>query len=1146
MLTNQRNILLLIVCFLPAGNMLLAQTPHPQDVLITIRKENTPVGEVLKEIEAQSGYYFVFSKEDLNPNQRISLQVKNAKLETVLQQCLPPLRVAYIFSGNHIILKQQNLIQKPDSKNGGDANVSIMKKIQGVVTNSNGEPVVGAVVYEKDLETNASLTDAEGKFTLTLPASGWIVIHSLGYTDKTIATQGNSFLSIALEENVRKIGEIIVVGYGVQQRLNVTGAIATVTGEQLTQMRRPDLSNTLASNLLGVRAIQRSGRPGYDGSQIDIRGYGDEILTIVDGVERTFSQIDPNEIESLSILKDAAAAVYGTRGANGVLLITTKKGYEARPKISYNFNYAAQSITRYPKYMNVWDYMTCYNEARQNLAHLGQTPLFSAEEIANAKNTDWQGAVLNNFAPMQQHNVNVTGGTKDAKYFLSLGYLNQDGILKTKDNFCRFNFRSNVSAVIAGNLAAEMQLGGRKEVRDAPATISGGGVEDNFSQGIFMNIAMALPYKPIYANNNPAYYNDLGSELNPVALLDRNLVGTDLKQYEEFNGQFSLHYQVPFVNGFSLKALAAYDRQTQAQQVFKKACAEYIYYPIEEQYIAMPLTQTTGKSETLRQNEILTQQYSIHYNNTMDRQDISALLLWETRRFFHKENSVSGEFEIASVPELDAAGVKNKVITGNSYRTAGMGIIGRINYLLDDKYLLELSFREDGVSKFLKHDRWVFTAGISAGWRISEENFIRNHTTVLDNLKLRASYGIFPLAPNLNEYYYLAGYNYPGRNDFGGPVNFVQGENNIVLAATERGIINPYLTWEKAAITDVGLDVSLWRKKLYAELDGFYRMHTGIYATRSQTLPTSFGAGLPDENLNSESNRGIELMIGTMQKQDDWYFDLKGTFTYSRKKREYQELPVAGNQYAYWGYRYQEDNGHISKNPYRWDNISWGYEALGQFRDFEEILQSPIQDEQGNTTLLPGDIKYKDVNNDGLINELDIIPIGRSDRPEIFFGFNLLAKWKNVDFTLFFQGATNYTYTFNYKESFILSGVGNGYEMHKDRWRRADANDPYSEWIPGRFPALRVEGYSGNLVPSTFWNINTAYLRLKTIDLGYTLPRTITRKAGIEKFRIYVSGYNLFIFSKKDLKQVDPESESGYGLYYPQMKTVNFGINIEF
>jgi TonB-linked SusC/RagA family outer membrane protein len=1053
--------------------------------LITIQEKNTAIGKILNEIETQSGYYFVFSKEDLNPELRINVQIENEKLETTLKKIFDPLQIMYVFLDNHIILKRQTAI--PESK-------------------------------PKDLKQPERIPETD---SITNKADSEIV-------DKII-------------------DEVVVIGYSCQKRQNVSGAVASVSGTRLALSQRPDLTNALAGNLLGVRTIQRSGRPGYDASQIDIRGYGDEILVIVDGVERSFSQIDPNEIESVSVLKDVSAVVYGAKGANGVLLISTKKGSETKTKISYNFNYALQSITRYPEFMNVWDYMNYYNEAALNLSHLGQKPIFSSENIAQAENTDWQSAVLKSVAPMQHHNVNVSGGNKDTHYFFSLGYLDQDGILKTQDNFQRFNFRSNIRAAIANNLTAEMLLGGRREVRDAPATVSGGGSPDNFSQGIFKSIATALPYKPVYANNNPAYYNDLGSEPNPVVLLDRDLVGTDWKANEELNSNFSLIYTVPIVKGLSLKASVACDRQIETQKIFKKAFSEYTYYPIENQYVSAQPTQTAGKSETLSQNDIITQQYSIQYhNNRLNKHDFSALLLWEIREFKHSRNLASGEFGISTAPELDAAGASNKNVAGNSYQTASMGIVGRINYAFDNKYLLELNFREDGVSKFINNDRWVFAPGISAGWRLSEENFIKDRTSIFDNLKLRASFGIFSLAPDLQEYYFLSGYNYTGKDVFGEPVYFMQGENNPVVVATDRGVINPNLTWEKASITNIGGEVILWNEKLYGEMDVFYRTHTGMYATRSQTVPTTFGALLPDENLNGETDRGAEWAIGSKQQLNELLINLKASFSYTRKKREYQELPEAGNQYAYWENRYRENNGHVSKNPYRWDNITWGYEALGQFQSFEEILQSPIQDGEGNSTLLPGDIKYKDVNRDGVISSLDLLPIGRSDRPEIFFGFNLSASWKNIDFTLFFQGASHHTYTFNYKDAFVQGGIGNAYEMYKDRWHRADVNDPYSKWIPGRFPPLRVESYAGNQAASTFWSKNATYVRLKTIDLGYTLPSEWMGKAGIRKLRIYLNAYNLLTFTSKELKYVDPEGESGYGMYYPQMKTVNFGVNVEF
>jgi TonB-linked SusC/RagA family outer membrane protein len=1044
----------------------LAQNSPSPNSPVTVQKKTITIGNALKEIEKQTGYFFVFSKEDLDVDRKIVVQAENEKLQALLFRLFSPLRITCVFLENNIILKKQT---------AGKEEVPQNKP----VINST-KPVIEPAPPEKE---------------------------------------------------EKKIDEVVVIGYGTNKRTNVTGAVTTVAGNRLVQAHAADLSNALAGNLAGLRTVQKSGRPGYDGSIIDIRGYGDDFLTIVDGVERPFSQIDPHEIESVSILKDASAAVYGYKSANGVLIITTKKGTTGRPEINYNFNYARQSITRYPEYMDVWEYMNSYNEAILNVAQEGEPP-FTPGDIQHARNTHWQKAVLKDFAPMKQHNLNITGGSESTNYFISFGYLNQDGILRTEDSFKRYNFRSNISALITKRFNAEMQISGRREVRDAPATVSGGGNGDNFSQSIFKNMAMALPYQTVYANNNPSYYNHLESGLNPVALLNRDCVGTDLKQYGELNGQLILNCDLPFIDGLSLKVLTAYDKQTGDQRIFKKTFREYSYYPTENRYVPVPVNPTAAQTEHYQQNDRFNQQYSVSYKNTFGKHTVSGLCLWEIRRAVYRERLSSGEFDISPLPGSEAVGMKNQLLDGTSYKTAGMGIIGRINYSFDNTYLLELSFREDGVSKFAAAGRWAFTSGISAGWRI------------FDNLKLRASYGLFPLTDRLDETCFLPGYSYPGRDIFGSPVYFVQGENNTIVSAFGRGIVNPSLTWEKVSVANMGVEASFGNGRFHVEWDGFFRRHTGMYFTR--TLPTSFGGKMPDENLNSESDRGLELVVGSKQRINDWCIDLKATYSYARKKREYQELPEAGNQYAAWAGRYQESDGRIAKNPYRWDNIAWGYEALGQFQNYREIIASPIQDGQGNTTLLPGDIRYKDVNEDGLINDLDLLPIGRSDRPEIFFGFNLSVVWKNIDWMVFFQGAANYTYTFNYKDPFVQGGMGNGYRMYSDRWRRVDVNDPLSDWVAGYFPPLRVESYTGNQAPSTFWNKNTAYLRLKTIDCGYTLPQAVTAKAGIRKLRIYVNAYNLWVFSRNDLKYVDPEGESGYGIYYPQMKAVSMGVNIEF
>ncbi|MCD7937757.1 MAG: TonB-dependent receptor [Tannerellaceae bacterium] len=1103
---------------------------YAQDTEISLNLENATLSEVFRSIEKQTEFVFLYSNEEINTNRKVNIRAANESIYDILDKVL--VNYNYKIENRQILLFPKAVQQST-------------RNITGTVVDDFGEPVIGANIIVKGIQSG-TVTDIDGRFVLDIPAGGDVIllVSYIGYIQREIKVGSDNILHIVLNEDTQKLDEVVVVGYGTQKRVNLTGAISTVSSEKIAKANRPDMTSALAGTLPGVRTVQKSGRPGADGSEIDIRGFG-EPLTIVDGIERPFSQLDPNEVESVTVLKDASASVYGFKGSNGVILVTTKKGSEGKAQVNYNFNYGFQKITDYPKYMNGVDYATYMDEARLNI---GESVIYGKDRIAaiaagtdpDYANTDWNKALLRNNAPSQQHNLNISGGSQNTKYFMSVGYLDQDGIIKTKDNFKRYNIRSNISTKLFNNLTVDMQVGGRSERQDSPNSFSGEGEEgtDAFAFGVFKALAMAIPTYKVYANDNPNYYQFInGSSINPVAAVDRDLVGTYFNQYDEFNGQLGLNYELPWVKGLSVKALIAYDRQWRSVKDHAKAWSLYTYNTVEEAYSESVQRAITTLEEAREENSIFNQQYSINYANVFGKHDISAMVLLERREYEHKEMYVKGEIDVTTLPELDAANSANLQSGGKSNKQAYMGIVGRINYVYDGKYLAEFSFREDGSYKFQKGSRWGCFPAISAGWRISEESFFRNNISIFDNVKIRASYGKVGNDTDADAANFLSGYRYPGLYS-----HFVVGDNNVVIGAEDKGLTNPFLTWYEVAMTNVGVDASLWNNKLYMEFEWFYRKRTGILAKRNVSLPSIFGATFPQENLNSDDNRGIELVLGTKQRLGDFQLDVKGTFSYSRARYLYQEQAEAGNDYKYW----RGPDGDDLNSPHRWTNMDWGYTALGQFQSYEEILSAPIQDGQGNLTLLPGDIRYKDVNGDGVIDDLDKTPIGRSTTPDIFFGLNIGVNYKDFDLTLFFQGATNYTYPIGYKQPFVQGGMGGGYEMFTDRWHRANPEDPTSEWIPGRYPALRPTGYDGNGETSTFWNINATYLRLKTIDFGYTLPRAITSKAGMQRVRVYVNAYNLFTFKNSALKGIDPEGESNYGLFYPQMKSFNLGVNVTF
>jgi len=1109
-------------------SLVFAQHDKSPNTVVTIQKNNASLREILNEIENQTGLFFVYSKEDVQEKTVVNINVVNERLTKILGDFLSPLGLTYEFSGYNVVLRSVSTKIEPE--------VQIIKaiapnkiQITGLVLDYYGVPIVGAWIVEEGSDfNNSTYTDSRGEFSLNVSPTGTFIVKYIGYRKQSIAVYGKKRFTVRLFEDIAKLQEIVVIGYGTQKKINLTGSLATIPSEMIVQAHRPNMSNALGGTSAGLRSIQMSGRPGEDDSNLDIRGYGNP-LVIVDGVERSYAQIDPNEVESVTVLKDASAAVYGFKGANGVLLITTKKGFQGKTKINYNFNYGQQSTASHVEMMNAMEYMTYINEANLNI---GGARLYSDEDIQKVakgthsylSNTDWYKELIRENAPLVQHNVNVSGGNEVTKYFLSVGYLNQDGLIKTKDELKRYNFRSNISTIIEKNLTAEMQIGSHSELRDSPVEVSGewNDTDDRFSLGIFKALAISLPIYSVYSKNNPDYYSAVQPSVrNPVASVDRNLVGTSSQKTEAFNGQFALKYDMPFLKGMTAKAQVAYDKTIGTSKNIKKIWN--VYDDVIDQLVNWQSINTVVVYN--KQENYSTQQYSLNYENSFGKHDFSGLMLWEIKNYDMTWTKSSAEFDVINVPEFDAANAKNQKVSGTSENKAWAGLVGRFNYAYNSRYLAELSFRFDGSYKFAPEYRWALFPAISMGWRLSDESFIKDYTSIFDNLKLRASYGIIGDESDSKPGNFLEGFDYPGDK-------YVLGSDHVIIGIKDKGLTNKQFTWYESRISDIGLDGTLWGNLLSFEFDWFYRKRTGLKATLQNTVPSSVGTIFPEQNLNSDDNRGVEIVLGSTRKIGEVLLNVKGTFSYSRRKILFQEKAEYGNAYLNWR---ENTNG-------RWDNITWGYQAIGQFQSYEELLSAPIQDENGNLSLMPGDLKYKDTNNDGLINNLDFQPIGRGATPELFYGLNLDLTWKGFDLLVFFQGAANFSYTVYFRSPFEQNG--NGYKMFEDRWHRANPDDLSSEWIPGRFPAIRTT--NPNIESSTFWNKNISYIRLKNIELGYTLPMTLYKKIGLQKLRFYVSAFNWLTFTNKPLEGMNPEGSAFLGQSYPQMKALNFGLNIEF
>lgn len=998
--------------------------------------------------------------------------------------------------------------------------------VKGVVVDAGGEPVIGASVQLKGAAGVGTITDVDGKFTLSVPANGVLQISYIGYKTTEVKVNGQSGLKVTLQEDTETLDEVVVVGYGIQKKASVTGSVAAISSDKLMEVKAPSVTNMLAGRLPGLRAVQRSGSPGDDGASVDIRGYG-SMLVIVDGIERDYTQLDPNDIESISILKDAAAAVYGFKGSNGVLLVTTKKGTEQKVKIEYNGYVGFQKVTRYPEMMNAYEYASLYNEAIHNANPWRGASAYSQEQLEAYRNgtagTDWWNETMRSTAPQTSHNLSLTGGTEKVKYYMSIGYMDQGGIIRSGDwNYQRYNVRSNLSVEVAKGLNVELRLSGRFDNRKKPYN----------GDNLFRSAQMAIPTYSMYANDNPDYWGAVGDMANPVHVSSSDDSGYEDRLRREFNSSLAVTWQLPWVKGLMAKALVAYDYTNKEWKTWRKDLSEYTYDYANEEYIEKVIN-TAHLESKLENYDKPTYQFSMNYNNTFaGKHNIGTMLVWEM--YNDKKNWVTGtrDFAIGLIPDLDYGDKTNQEASGKTQETAHAGLVGRLNYDFSNRYLVEFNFRYDGTYKFRAGNRWGFFPGVSLGWRVSEEAFFKKLLPDMDNLKIRASYAKVGDEGDFDAFQYLDGYTSHG--------SYIMGSNGVTSGMTTVGMANPWLTWYESKIMNIGFEASYHRGLISVEFDWFRRNRSGLPATRVGSLPTIFGESMPQENLNSDINTGFEIVVGYKNRIGNFNYNVSANFSTTRIKYDYVERAASTNMYDDWR---NNTNG-------RYKDIRWGKKVIGQFSSFEEILNSPVQDKDGNRSLMPGDLKFADYNGDGIIDDNDTQPLGHGATPRMYYGLNMSGEYKGFDLTVFFQGAAGHDIyvSGDILDPFIQQGLGNGLAIMTDRWHREDPTDPYSKWISGYMPAARVAGVADNRSGNSWSLHNASYLRLKTLELGYTLPKALTKKAAIDRLRFYINCNNLLTFTNRDglMKNVDPESNSSGVRYYPQMKTYNFGVNVTF
>lgn len=1020
--------------------------------------------------------------------------------------------------------------------------------VKGKVVDQHNEPVIGATVGV-DKGKAKTVTDIDGNFTLQVPANAQIVVNYIGMKPATQSVGGRRELNFVLQDDVNQLQDVVVVGYGTQKRGSITGSVAAVKGDEMVRTKNENPQNMLTGRVAGVRVWQKSSEPGSYNNNFDVRGMGTP-LVIIDGVPRDmsdFQRMNADDIQDISVLKDASASIYGLRSANGVVLVTTKKGQAGQTKFSYNGSYTIQSPKSMPKLLDAYKTMTLYNERNLNNVN-GGSKIYTDEMFDEFRNgtrreTDWNNLIFAKTSPQTNHNITVSGGNDKTQYFVSFGAFYQEGFFKSGDlNYHKYNITSNLTTEVYRGLKLSLNINAMTDKQNNPYCTSTDIIRNYWRQGVLF---------PAYADEAGTMlnYDGLDLEENTVAKMTADISG--YRRYKQSQVLTSGIFEYDFgtltnvLKGLKAKVMFSYDYHLNNNTIYRKQYYQYAYDPATQTY-KQKLYASSAPSNLRREHYDTQQflsQYTLSYNRDFGPHSVAAVVGMETQRrtgdnFYAMRNlAFSSPYLFNGVEEGQVA----NSATGGIYSANYNAFIGRLNYSFAQRYLVEGQFRYDGSSKFAKGHRWGFFPSVSLGWVVSEEPWFKKIEFLkgVDQLKLRASYGEMGDDSGAN-YDWVAGYTYPstsGNSEKGYYNQYAPGfifGSQFVYAATPMAIPNELISWYKAKTFNVGVDFDTNNKLFGFSLDYFSRKMTGLYEYRTSVFPTVIGAKPPRENANSSRNFGMELELRHHNRIGrNFVYNVKGIVTITRQKylTAIQNGPYA-NAYDQWR------NDNLNN---RYQGVQFGYEGNGRYQNWDEIWNETLYHEKD---LLPGDYKYLDWNGDGEINSQDEHPYAFDQTPWMNYSLSIDCAYKGFDFSMLWQGSALGSMSYEEPLYSIWGQNGGGaLEQYWDRWHPADENadpyDPNTKWVKGYY------AYTGHYpsANSTFNRVSTAYLRLKQIELGYTLPKW--KAFPSLNLRVYANAYNLLTIT--GVKFVDPEHPSDdLGRLYPLNRTYTFGVQVSF
>ncbi len=1109
---------------------------------------------VLESITEQTGYTLAYSKEVVNLNERVTIRVIDAELTQVLDELLLPRNIGYEIKDNKIYIFDMPAKKETVASQQNQQQERI--QIRGKVTDVNGEPIIGANIFVPGT-TIGTVSDVEGNYVLSVPRGSVVRFSYLGYVDQEFTVAEPTTLNVQLEEEVQTLEELVVVGYGTMKKETLSGSIASIRADDITTTKTENLINNIQGKVPGLLIRQLSGEPGTFNNAISIRGYGEPMI-VIDGIVRNgtadLAQLNSNDVESISILKDASASIYGLGAANGVIIVTTKQGMEGKPQISYSGMIGVKSPTAIEPTVDAVTYYKLANEININDK---QPIVYSDEFIQKYINKepgyidhDWYNLFMKDHTTSYSHNLSVRGGSKGIKYFTSLGYDTDEGLLKSDIQYYhRYNIRGTITANPFKNF--ELKLSTYARIDDTRHT------REDFIWN-YKTLLVNERGKGWHTIANEKHFTDLAPESkNIAALIDPDVDGYNLYRNRRYQTTLDLKYDFSsFVRGLSLGVSGAFDSYSWHKHFLQKSYPLYDYYT--DAY-----SKTFGRDQIsleMRMQQRVYGRVQVNYSNTWNTvHNINATVVSEFDRSLNDYLSGARDYaEFFTKDMLDMASASTATNSGNQVIEATAAYLGRINYDYGGKYLLEMIGRYDGTYRYAPGKRWAFFPSLSVGWRISEEPFIKNNLDFVNNIKIRASRG--KTGRNTGPAFeYVAGYVNDGSYTFDG--------KTVTTGMSSRTIVSDRLTWITSKTSNIGIDWDFWKGKFGGSFDVFERENTGILASRQQSIPTDLlGARFSQENINSDLNHGFEIALTHANKvNNDFSYAIGANFTYARRKNLHVEadrnrnssmdiwINGSENRYA------ERYSGSNSAGNWNWIPGILTLEG-GSYQSLEEYETAPLFNHTvGNSMALPGSWKIKDLNGDGLINVYDVTfdhgAVGIN--PPIQFGVNFSFNYKDIDMNMLIQGASGHSIQWKMDDIWGYGRYPTTYKKYLDRWHTyeagADPFDPETKWISGYWPALRsydtynnytldAAGTRRQIVPGT-------YVRLKNFEIGYTVKDSTLKRIGLENCRIFISGYNLFTICNPLLKGADPERIEGdwnAGLTYPLMRIYNMGINLNF